>query len=185
MSYFVRIETPSGEREVWGVDLQRALKQSLTRPQIGDEIGLRALRQDAVQVARREYDGEGRVIGEKPLGAHRNAWVVEKRDFFRERAQAARVVRDPEVDRQAAVKQYPELLGTYLQLHAAEIAAKTLRHPDDRRRFVASVRTALADSVARGDPLPPVPLKETAAQRRVPRATSAPAPRERDSSPVR
>jgi len=25
MSYFVRIETPSGEREIWGVDLQRAL----------------------------------------------------------------------------------------------------------------------------------------------------------------
>src|SRR5262249_19676616 len=36
-SYFVRIETPSGEREIWGVDLQRALKDSLTRPQIGDE----------------------------------------------------------------------------------------------------------------------------------------------------
>lgn len=185
MSYFIRIETPSGEREVWGVDLQRALRESLTRPQMGDEIGLRALRQDAVKVSRREYDAEGRMVGEKPLGAHRNAWIVEKRDFFRERAQASRVLRDPSVDRQAAVKDHPELLGTYLQLHAAELAAKTLRNPEDQRRFVASVRTALADSVARGEPLATVPLKETPAQRREPRARSAPAVSERDAAPTR
>lgn len=185
MSYFVRIETPGGERDIWGIDLHRALNQALTRPQIGDEVGLRSLRQDAVKVSRREYDDEGHVVGKKELGAHRNAWIVEKRDFFRERAQAARVLRDPSVDRQAAVQQHPELLGTYLQLRAAELAAKTLRNPEDQRRFVASVRTALADSVARGEPLATVPLKEPAAQRRESRARSAPAAPERDAAPTR
>lgn len=174
MSYFLRIETPGGEREIWGVDLQRALKESLTGPRIGDEIGVRATRRDAVKVLRPERDEEGRVVGKKELETHRNAWIIEKRDFFRERAQAARVLRDANVDRQAAVKQHPELLGTYLQLHAAELAAKTIRNPDDQRRFVASVRTALADSVARGEPLPPVPLKEPPTQRREPRTPSAP-----------
>lgn len=185
MSYYVRIETPGGERDIWGIDLHRALNQALTRPQIGDEIGLRALRQDAVKVSRREYDDEGRVVGEKELGARRNAWIVEKRDFFRERAQAARVLRDQGVDRQAAVKQHPELLGTYLQLHAAELAAKTLRNPEDQRRFVESVRTALADSVARGEPLATVPLKEPVAQRRESRARSVPTAPERDAAPTR
>jgi len=185
MSYYVRIETPSGERDIWGIDLDRALNLALTRPQIGDEIGLRSLRQDAVKISRREYDAEGRVVGERELGARRNAWIVEKREFFRERAQAARVLRDPGVDRQAAVKQHPELLGTYLQLHAAELAAKTLRNPEDQRRFVESVRTALADSVARGEPLATVPLKEPAAQRREPRARNAPARSAHDSAPVR
>lgn len=185
VSYYVRIETPGGERDIWGIDLHRALNQALTRPKIGDEIGLRALRQDAVKVSRREYDDEGRVVGEKELGARRNAWIVEKRDFFRERAQAARVLRDPGVDRQAAVKQHPELLGTYLQLHAAELAVKTLRNPEDQRRFVESVRTALADSVARGEPLATVPLKEPAAQRRESRARNAPAAPERDAAPTR
>lgn len=184
-SYFVRIETPGGERDIWGVDLHRALKESLTRPQMGDEIGVRALRRDTVKVYRPEHDAEGRVVGEKAHDAHRNAWIVEKRDFFRERVQASRVLRDPSVDRQAAVKQHPELLGTYLQLHAAELAAKTLRDPEDQRRFVASVRTALADSVARGEPLATVPLKETAVQRREPRARSAPAAPERDAAPTR
>jgi hypothetical protein len=125
------------------------------------------------------------VIGEREIETHRNAWIVEKRDFFRERAQASRVLRDPSVDRHAAVKQHPELLGTYLQLHAAELAAKTLRDPEDQRRFVASVRTALADSVARGEPLATVPLKETTAQRREPRARSTPAASERDAAPTR
>lgn len=143
---------------------------------------MRALRRDAVKVFRPEHDAEGRVVGEKALEAHRNAWVVEKRDFFRERAQAARVLRDKSVDRQLAVKQHPELLGTYLQLHAAELAAKTIRDPEDQRRFVASVRTALADSVARGEPLPTVPIKETPMQRQAPRTRGAP---ERSSVPTR
>jgi hypothetical protein len=180
-SYFVRIETQNGERDVWGVDLQRALKESLTRPQVGDEIGIRALRRDAVKVSRPELDADGRVIGKKELETHRNAWVVEKREFFRERAQAARILRDTSLDRQAAVRAHPELLGTYLQLHAAELAAKTLRSPEDQRRFVASVREALADSVARGEPLPPVPLKEPARSREA----RAPAPSERNPAPTR
>lgn len=184
-SYFVRIETPTGERDIWGVDLQRALKDALTRPQVGDEIGLRSLRQDAVKVSRREYDDNGRMVGEKELGASRNAWIVEKREFFRERAQASRMLRDPNVDRQAAVKQHPELLGTYLQLHAAELAAKTLHNPEDQRRFVASVRTALADAVARGEPLATVPLKQTTEQGREPRTRSASAVPERDAAPTR
>jgi hypothetical protein len=184
-SYFVRIETPGGEREIWGVDLQRALNESLTRPRIGDEIGIRALRRDAVKIRRPEHDAEGRVVGTSAVEAHRNGWIVEKREFFRERSQAARVLRDASVDRQQAVKQHPELLGTYLQLHAAELAAKTLRNPEDRQRFVASVRTALADAVARGEPLSPVPLKEPSAQRREPRRPNNPTPPAREDAPVR
>lgn len=184
-SYFVRIETQGGEREIWGVDLQRALKESLTRPRVGDEIGVRALRRDAVKIRRPEHDDEGRVVGTTAVAAHRNGWIVEKRDFFRERSQAARVLRDSSVDRQQAVKRHPELLGTYLQLHAAELAAKTLRSPEDRQRFLASVRTALADSVARGEPLPPVPLKEPPAQRRESRVSNRPAPPSRETAPVR
>lgn len=184
-SYFVRIETEGSERVIWGVDLQRALKESLTRPQIGDEIGLRSGRREAVKVWQLERDSDGRVVDQKQIATHRNAWIVEKRDFFRERAQASRVLRDEGVDQQQAVKRHPELVGTYLQLHAAELAAKNIRDPEDQRRFVASVRRALADSVARGEPLPPVRLKDAATQRSEPRAPSPPAPSAREAAPVR
>jgi hypothetical protein len=165
MSYFVKLETPRGDRIIWGVDLERAFKESLTKPQAGEEVGLRAVSQDAVKVKKTARGADGKVAGMRELETHRNRWIVEKREFFEARAQAARTVRDTTVAPKQAVKQHPELVGTYLQMHAAELAAKRFRDPEDRERFVAKVRSALADSVARGEPLPPVRLRERPQER--------------------
>lgn len=162
MSYFLEIGTPEGKRTIWGKDLERAMKQSLTQPQIGDEIAMRRTGAEKVTVQRRERAADGRVIAEHEVGATRNRWVVEKREFFEARAAAAEVLRDPSVDRRKAVRQHPELVGTYLQLHAAQLAARRMRDPQDREKFVALVRGALADSVARGEPLQPVRLRDRA-----------------------
>ena len=163
LSYFVKVETTEGEREIWGVDLKRALKESLTQPKIGDEIGLRAIRRDTVTVREIERDPEGKVLGHKPLGVHRNRWIAEKQEFFAERAAAARTLRDPSIDPKQAARRHPELVGTYLQMHAAQLAARQFRDPQDQEKFVSLVRTALADAVARGEPLPPVRLREKTA----------------------
>src|SRR6266404_266029 len=165
MSYFVKLETPRGDRIIWGVDLERAFKESLTKPQADEEVGLRAVRQDAVKVKKTARGADGKVVGMRELETHRNRWIVEKLEFFEARAQAARTVRDTTVAPKQAVKQHPELVGTYLQMHAAELAAKRFRDPEDRERFVAKVRSALADSVARGEPLPPVRLRERPQER--------------------
>ncbi len=45
-------------------------------------------------------------------------------------------------------------------LRAAELAARTLRDPQDQSRFVAKVREVLADDIQRGEPLTPVRLRE-------------------------
>jgi putative DNA primase/helicase len=177
MSYFVKLETTRGERTIWGVDLERAFKESLTKPEMGDEVGLRAVRQDAVKVRTAKRNAGGEVVEQK-LETHRNRWVIEKRAFFEERAQAARTVRDGSIDPKQAVRQHPELVGTYLQMHAADLAARRFRDPQDRERFVQQVRSALADSVARGEPLPAVRLRERA-------ATRAPKAPEREPAPVR
>jgi hypothetical protein len=185
MSYFVRIETPDGEREIWGVDLHRAMKESLTRPQIGDEIGLRSVKRQAVEVSAPNVDAEGKKVGDRKITAYRNGWIVEQRSFFRERAEAARVVRDPRIDPKQAAQSHPQLAGTWLQLHASELASKAIPGDADRRKFLSTIRNALADEVARGEPLPAIRLKERA----VPRTTE-PAPpsvpvQERDASPAR
>jgi putative DNA primase/helicase len=171
VSYFVKIENEQGSRLIWGVDLERAFKESLTKPEAGDEIGLRAVRQDTVTVKKTERDGAGKVIGERNLDTHRNRWIVEKRSFFEARAEAARTVRDTEIAPRAAVRTHPELAGTYLSLHAAEIAARRFRDPEDQRRFVSTVRQALADSVARGESLPPVRLRERVDPQKTPPAS--------------
>jgi hypothetical protein len=179
MSYFVRLETSDSEREIWGVDLHRALKESLTKPQIGDEIALRAVRRDSVTLQKPMRDKEGNIVGNKPLSVHRNRWIVEQRGFFKERAQAARLLRDSTVKPQRAILDHPELAGTFLKIRASELAAKAIRDPEDRRRFVATVRRALADEVARGEPLTPVRLKATADRQVDSRVLKAPQMRDR------
>ena len=171
MSYFVKLETQAGVREIWGVDLQRALKESLTNPRTGDEVGLRAIRREAVKVSVAERDADGAVVREAPIETHRNHWILEKQEFFAERAAAAHIVRDARVDPKEAARRHPELVGTFLQMRAAELAAKRFQDPQDRAMFVARVRAALADAIARGEPLTPVRLRD-----RPPPARSAPAP---------
>jgi putative DNA primase/helicase len=188
MSYYAKIETSSGERTVWGVDLERAFKESLSKPAAGDLVGLRAVRQEPVTVKARERDAEGKVVRERDLDTIRNRWIIEKREFFQERAAAAQTLRDQSIDAKQGARKHPELLGTYLQMHAAEIAAKQLRDPEDQKRFVEKVREALVTSVARGDPLPPVRLKErTRAQETGERGSAASkrTSREREAAPVR
>ena len=177
-SYFVRLGIPGGYREIWGKDLERAVAKSLTQPEIGDEVILRRTGRDAVTVKRSERDAQGQIV-EKDVDTYRNRWVLEKRAFFEQRAAVAQLVRDAAIGPREAVRQYPELAGTYLNLRAAELAAQRLRDPEDQKRFVSQVRDALAEGIERGEPLQPVRLRE----RRHAQVESK-EPRREDSGPV-
>jgi len=150
MSYYVRIETPRGDREIWGVDLERALRESLSRPTIGDEITARSYGREPVTV--QTPDGE--------LATHRNRWIVERKDFLVDRAAAAQVFRDATIKASEGVKDHPELQGSYLQLQAAKLGAeRDIRDPEDQARFVARARNTIAEAIERGEPLEPVRLR--------------------------
>lgn len=170
MSYFVRLDTAHGERTIWGVDLERAFKESLTHPTTGDQVVLIPARRDAVKANVAERDADGKVSGQKSLEAHRNRWVVEKESFVQERHRAAQAFLDPSVTPKQGVKDHPELVGTYLQAKAAELASKKLKNPADRAQFMDRVKNALAEAVARGEPLPTVKFRERAPVRRPARA---------------
>lgn len=165
-SYFVRLRTRDGIREIWGKDIERAVVKSLTQPQIGDDVVLVRTGRDLVTVKRPERGADGQLTP-REVDVFRNRWVIEKESFFEARAAAAQVVRDVAVGPREAVREHPELAGTYLNLRAAELASKALRDPADRRRFVAQVRGALADDIERGEPLQPVRLREGAKRRLV------------------
>jgi putative DNA primase/helicase len=169
MSYYAKLETERGVRVIWGVDLERAFKESITQPKVGDLVGLQSPRRESVKVQATAVSDDGRVVGQKDIETHRNRWVVEKQEFFEARRKAAAAVRDASASPSETVKENPELVGTYLQIRAAELAAKKIKDPKDRQRFVASVRTALADSVGRGEPLPRVKLRERVAAKIQPR----------------
>lgn len=178
MSYFVKLKTVRGDEVIWGVDLERAFKESLTKPERGDEVGLRSIRRDPVTVRVAMRDEAGVLTGEGSAQKVRNRWVIEKLEFFESRAAAARTVLDASVTPKQGTVNHPELVGTYLQVHAAQLASRMIRDPQDRARFVATVRAMLADSVARGEPLPAVRLRERAKAR-------TPEPREREPEAAR
>lgn len=166
MSYYVRVETERGDREIWGVDLERAFRESLSRPTLGDQVTVRAQGRDPVSVSALERDSEGRVVGKQEIATHRNRWTVERSDFLAERAAAAQTFRDARITPADAIKAHPELQGSYLVLQAAKLGAeRDIPKPDDRVRFVARARVQIAEAIERGEPLEPVRLRDRSAQR--------------------
>lgn len=181
MSYYVRLETDRGDREIWGVDLERAFRDSLSRPTIGDEVTARGDGRVPVTVSAPQRDREGRIVGKQEIATHRNRWIVERSDFLAERAAAAQTFRNAAIDASEGVRQHPELQGSYLQLQAAKLGAeRDIRDPEDRTRFVARAREAIAAAIERGEPLEPVRLRE-----RPPKNAEADKARERDPTPTR
>ena len=160
-SYYVKVLTSRGLKVLWGKDLERALVAAETRPKIGDLVGVRRTGREAVTITARRRDLSGRVIAEEAQVAHRTRWVLEKVQFFAERARLARRVRDEQLDVSKAVRAHPELKSTFLSLRAAEdFAARRIANPGDREKFLTLVREAVAGSIQKGEPLPAVRLRD-------------------------
>jgi hypothetical protein len=159
-SYYVKILTNRGERILWGKDLERAIAQSATRIKVGDLIGARRIGGKTVAITTRQRDAEGRMV-ESTRPARRHRWVVEKVQFFAERAKLARRVRDDQIDAREEVARRPELVSTFLSLRGAQaIAERRIADPKDRERFLALVREAMANSIKKGEPLPAVRIRD-------------------------
>jgi hypothetical protein len=85
--------------------------------------------------------------------------VVEKKEFFEERAKAAQTLRDAAIAPKEGVKRHSDLAGSYLSLRAAELAARALRDPEDLKQFIEAARLKLAECIERGEPWPQVRLR--------------------------
>jgi hypothetical protein len=75
MSYFVRVETDKGDRDIWGMDLEREFRHSLSNPGIGGEVGIRALGKEAVTVLAAKRDAAGR--GHLPAAASFRSQILQ------------------------------------------------------------------------------------------------------------
>ena len=73
-SYVVTVATAKGEKEVWGVDLARAMAQSGAN--IGDAVALIQRAQERVTVPAPVKNEAGEVVGMAPQAATRNTWDV-------------------------------------------------------------------------------------------------------------
>jgi hypothetical protein len=161
VSYYVKLLTSRGAKTLWGKDLERALNSGETRPKVGDLIGARRAGREAVTVTARRRAADGRIVTEEAHYAHRTRWIVEKVQFFAERARLARRLRDEQADVRETVRAHPELTSSFLSVRAAqEFAARRIADPKDRERFLTLMREAMAASIQKGEPLPAVRLRD-------------------------
>jgi hypothetical protein len=157
MSYFVRVETERGDRNIWGVDLERAFRHSLSTPGIGDEVGIRAIGKEAVTVRAAKRDASGREIGREELDTHRNQWSVERKEFLDQRQDMATVFRDPSISASEGIKRHPGLEGSYRKLEMGQaLADEQYSSKMHRTQFVDHLRAHLAKDIEYGQPLEPV-----------------------------
>jgi hypothetical protein len=84
-SYFVKVATDRGEREVWGTDLRRTCEQG--KVQKGDAVALVQQAHERVTVTVPLRDASGASIGTAPQPATRNRWEVIKLDSLGVREQ--------------------------------------------------------------------------------------------------
>jgi hypothetical protein len=160
LSYYVTLQTRDREdmlwrEDLWGKDLERAINQSLSKVKVGDEVSARFLGSEPVTLTRPVRNAQNQVVREALIQTHVNRWSVETTEFLRERVELAKLVRDDQVTREAAVRRHPLLAGTYTELRVAELKAKEqYKDAADQQRFVASTRERLARSIERGEPLP-------------------------------
>lgn len=84
-SYFVKVVTDRGEREIWGVDLSRAFEQG--KVQRGDAVALVQQAHERVTVNVPVRDESGASIGGASQPATRNRWEVIKLDSLGVRQQ--------------------------------------------------------------------------------------------------
>jgi hypothetical protein len=160
-SYYVKLLMSRGAKTLWGKDLERALSAGETRPKVGDLVGARRAGREAVTVTARQRAPDGRILSEETHLAHRTRWVVEKVQFFAERARLARRLRDEQLGVRETVRAHPELKSTFLSVRAAEeFATRRIVDPKDRERFLALMREAMAASIQKGEPLPTVRLRD-------------------------
>jgi hypothetical protein len=156
MSYFVRIETERGDRDIWGVDLERAFRHSLSNPGIGDEIGIRAVGKEAVTVRAPKQDASGREIGREELDTHRNQWSVERKEFLEQRQDMATVFRDPSISASEGIQRHSGLESSYRKLEMGQVHADGQYNSNThRKQFVDHLREYLAKSIEYGQPLEP------------------------------
>jgi putative DNA primase/helicase len=84
-SYFVKVATDRGERELWGIDLSRAFQQR--KVERGDAVALVQQADERVTVTVPLRDASGASIGAAPHQATRNRWEVIKLDSLGVREQ--------------------------------------------------------------------------------------------------
>jgi len=146
-SYYMKILSARGLETLWGVDLERALRQSKTQPQIGSVVGVKRMGSELVTLP---------AAPRAPRRTARRArWIVESVTHFAESIEHARREREAQLADQKALQERPELRSAFVSLPVAQkFAERNIADPRDRELFLERVKAVMALSARQGAPIP-------------------------------
>lgn len=171
LSYFVRLRTPTGDRVVWGRDLERALVESESKVKLGDEVALesRSAHAVAVEVPRRNDRDE--LVGIERRRVQRHHWSVEHPAYFSERDRATAAFEGGVPPDAALARRHPPLASAQIAMRLGELFAQRIAtRADDQRRVISGIRQRLVDALRSGQELRVPILRRDAAARLARRA---------------
>lgn len=159
LSYVVKLRNAAGrEREVWGVNLGRAIDESGVK--VGDRITLVKNGEEQVEVDAMIKNEAGKVVGMRKIGAVRNDWVVK----------AHALATQPPAQ---AVAAHPDLAGMLAKLGAVDKqAAADGLTPVQRAYVAARAQGHAARDVERGN-VPKQRMRENVESKRQPQQEMA------------
>ena len=151
MSFYVTLRAETGERTVWGTDLERAFAESASQPRIGDQVVLTRLGTRPVKVRMEARNAEGELVGEKKIVAQRARWSIETSDHLRAMEHHAMRIRTGESLSDAVRRRHPELATAAADLKLAEqYAQRVTSDRSSQLRLVQLIRERMAEAVAQG-----------------------------------
>jgi len=115
-NYYVTLDTPKGEKTVWGVDLKRAMSEGQIK--IGDEVRMAHQGKQAVTVNALLRDDAGKVTGTKPIETLRNTWDVRKTERYQVVQAVASAVINAKVKNPAQQEVLRQAIDARLQARA-------------------------------------------------------------------
>ena len=151
LSYYLKLHTATGERILWGTDLERALVESASSVKIGDTVTIEYQGSTPVTVKAIPRDGAGNVADMR-VEAQRHRWLVEKPEYFDARAARAAAFRSGQTWAPTSATPHPGLAAATVNLWLSEqLVERYVERADDRSRVVTAARQRLADALARDD----------------------------------
>lgn len=117
-SYYVKLETVTGEKVIWGKDLERAINDAAVKP--GDSVNLSRKGSEDVVVDRNKLDEKGQIVGKETIDAFRNKWEVKPVELKVERSMSP----DEQLKVDGAAKVLGKALAKYPEKERDQIIAK-------------------------------------------------------------
>lgn len=130
-SYFVKLQTESGEKLVWGVDLKRAMDEGQAKE--GDDVALAYQGRQQVTIKVKDRDEQGNVIGMKEITTNRNAWDVRKLEEMQQEVKERMAEASRRADRQQPLIKVYDRDAPRTVVHPVEIIPEKVRDSERTR----------------------------------------------------